>query len=614
MDIITYTHWFPHSTIDIDGREKQTDNAHLSLPTKIEMSNDHSNTTDADTNDKHVDDNDMEELIVFNDDQPPSSPTKQQSSPPHHHKANQEYYDILQMAENRLRQSDSSAVGVLEEEERHKSDECVLEMESNRYYNSDSSGELAVRKKKKKKKKSKHKHHNGGRSHTSSSKLSSVDGDDDEEESGRRSVVFQSLFPASKLVAHSNKKPFETSINANDLAAIGYNSKNKNEEEFDPNEDLPTTPGSRSMWNPAALVTAAQSKSSDSKIDKNGFYNIVKDRADSIRQTLVNGRQEDMPTDYNLHNIGKSESNKRSKKKQHKKKKKYSSLQRMDSVDWGDDSGIFTMFKDDSGTDRKAERKKPYRDNNIDEEDDGVKMIREDDCSYSGLNEANANYLVNEELVQKLMWQRDRRRLRILLVVVIVFLSMCTAIFLVDHGKKNSADPPPASSTLTTENDDGIERNEPPPRPNPPPPVEPDVFEDADTHTMDMNDLQYIVNSISPDPSVFESPHTPQSKALEWSKNDMKIYNVNVKARVAQRYILATLYYATNGTGWKVNTNWGDGHECEWHGVGCEIGEDNMTSVTYLDLNSNHLIGSIPQEIGYIGRLEQSKYISFFRR
>ena len=533
------------------------------------MSNGHSsnNNTDA-TKDKQVNDNDMEEedeMIIFNDNQPPSSSTKQRSSPPHHHKANQEYYDILQMAENRLRQSDSSTVGaapITEQEERHKSDECVLEMESNRYYNSDSSGELAVRKKKKKKKKSKHKHHNGGRSHTSSSKISSIDGDYEEHE-------------------------------------------------FDPNDDLPTAPGNRLMWNPAALVTAAQSKLSDSKIDKNGFYNNMKDRADSIRQTLVNGRQEEIPTDYNLHNIGKSENNRKSKKKQHKKKKKYASLQGMDSVDWGDDSGIFTMFKDDSGTDRKAERKKPYRDN-IDEEDDGVEMIREDDCSYSGLNEANANYLVNEKLVQKLMWQRDRRRLGILLAVVIVFLSICTAIYLVDHGKKNSADPPPASSTLTTTNDDGIERNEPPPRPNPPAPVEPDVFEDADTHTMDLNDLQYTVNSISPDPSVFESPHTPQSKALEWSKNDMKIYNVDAKARVAQRYILATLYYATNGTGWKVNTNWGDGHECEWHGVGCEIGENNMTSVTYLDLNSNNLVGSLPQEIGYIGRLEQSECIYFF--
>ena len=87
----------------------------------------------------------------------------------------------------------------------------------------------------------------------------------------------------------------------------------------------------------------------------------------------------------------------------------------------------------------------------------------------------------------------------------------------------------------------------------------------------------------------------------------MKIYNVDAKARVAQRYILATLYYATNGTGWKVNTNWGDGHECEWHCVCCEIGENNMTSVTYLDLNSNNLVGSLPQEIGYIGRLEQSE-------
>lgn len=38
---------------------------------------------------------------------------------------------------------------------------------------------------------------------------------------------------------------------------------------------------------------------------------------------------------------------------------------------------------------------------------------------------------------------------------------------------------------------------------------------------------------------------------------------------------------------------------CEWYGVGCETGDDNIVHVTYLDLNSNNLDGILPNKIGY---------------
>mmetsp|Transcript_6735 Transcript_6735/g.15325 ORF Transcript_6735/g.15325 Transcript_6735/m.15325 type:complete len:868 (-) Transcript_6735:193-2796(-) len=427
-------------------------------------------------------------------------------------------------------------------------------------------------KKKKKKKKSK-------KDRRKTQAIKSEDEQEGSADGARRSAFFQSLFPPSMMESHGGiKKPFTSSINEDDLAAIGYNDV-YNEKDFDPNDDVPAS-GRSSVWNPAALVTAAQSKLSDGRIDKDGFYRNMKGRADSAYgqvQTLVKGKQGEIPNDFNLQSIGKS------------RKKRYEPLQRCDSIVWGDES---VLTKDESETDREVGGK---------EADQGIEMV--DDCSFSELNEASKNYLVNERLVERLMWQRDRRRLGIVLIAVIVFFSICIGVYVSGNSDANKSSPPPPS---TLSNDDVVDRNDPPPRALPPPPTTPiDGFDDSSLHTMTLADLQYIVNTITPDASILNNPHTPQSKALEWSKNDMKIYNVEVASRVAQRYALATLYYSTNGTGWQTNTNWGNGHECEWYGVGCEVGENNAVSVTYIDINSNHLDGSIPPEIGYITSLEQ---------
>lgn len=447
---------------------------------------------------------------------------------------------------------------------------------------------VAVRKKKKKKKSKSKKEKR--RSHRA--KGEGADGDVDVE-GGRRSAVFQSLFPPSMMVSHKgiNKKPFETSISRDDLAKIGYkddeepsligyshsDEKVEGGNDIDPNDDLP--PSGASRWNPAALVTAAQSKLSHGKIDQQGFYTNVKGRAGSAKervQSLVRKGQDKMPNDFNLQSIGKSRK---------KKKKKYASLNRCDSIDWGDEGSALSQYVSDDGVQASKEN-------------GGIEMHN---YSYE-VNEANQNYIMSEGRVRRLMWQRDKRRIGILLIAAVLFFSVCLGLYL-SGGKSKSSSPSP--STLPNA---GIGRNDPPPRPVTQPPVHPiDGFDESSLHAITVTDVEYIVNQITPDSSAFGNPHSPQAKALEWCKNDMEIYRVEVASRVAQRYILATLYYSTNGTGWLTNRNWGNGHECEWYGVGCEAGENNVVSVTYLDLNSNHLDGSIPPEVGYISTLEQSE-------
>ena len=588
----------PFYTIEVDGREKQTDDAHLSLiaealeketdksksttlqlpetpispqnPFTTKAVNDSMEAVNDSMETQQIIDNTLEELN--------QSDYGQEKEKKPQHRANQEYYDILAMAENRLRQDNNSVPEGEEDYERctssNSDEEAVLGLVSNCSSDDNSSGDEAVRKRKKKRKKSKK-----GRRRKSNASSSQLSIENESQVDGkRRSAVFTSLFPTDKLVHHSIKKPFETSINADDLKKIGYKDDpnetlagyrdqyaDKDYDFDDLNDDLPHSPGrgrttggrpsKLSSWNPANLVTAAQSKLSDSKVDSNGFYSNIK--------VLMSGgthEEEEIPADYNLHNIGKPD---RKKKKKNKKEYTNANEWRRSSIDWGDEGGSVLTGLSDL---RRSKESTAYHDK-VEDYIGDVEMEAIDDCSFDDLNEINETYIMNEKLVQRLIWQKTRRRIVIFACVVVVFFSVCIGIYVSDNGEKNSTTLAPP--TLIT-NDGSIDRNEPPARPNIPPPVEPVWGKDeAKPHTMDLTDLQYIVNTITQNPIVFKSSHTPQSKALEWSKNDMKIYNVGVKSRVAQRYVLATLYYATNGTAWKTNTNWGDGHECEWHGVGC---------------------------------------------
>ena len=90
------------------------------------------------------------------------------------------------------------------------------------------------------------------------------------------------------MMSHGGaRKSFSSSINKNDLAAIGY--------DIDPNDDVPNLASGKSdPWNPAALVSAAKSKLSDGRIDKHGFYTNVKginSTATSIFTTSVDRRK-----------------------------------------------------------------------------------------------------------------------------------------------------------------------------------------------------------------------------------------------------------------------------------------------------------------------------------
>ena len=76
---------------------------------------------------------------------------------------------------------------------------------------------------------------------------------------------------------------------------------------------------------------------------------------------------------------------------------------------------------------------------------------------------------------------------------------------------------------------------------------------------------------------------------------------VEVALPLTDREILERLYEATGGDHWTDNTNWlSDEDLSEWHGVRT----DGDGRVTYLDLYTNELTGTIPAEIGGLSRLD----------
>jgi hypothetical protein len=111
-----------------------------------------------------------------------------------------------------------------------------------------------------------------------------------------------------------------------------------------------------------------------------------------------------------------------------------------------------------------------------------------------------------------------------------------------------------------------------------------------------------------------QQPDTPEAKAYQFLRNDdttKKLVNKIVLRdhvtradadRIQQRFVLASLYYATGGNNWAVNTNWLNEsvHECWWYTTGdhrnCEVLDDLKSSFAYrnLSLRENNLRGKLP--------------------
>jgi hypothetical protein len=107
-----------------------------------------------------------------------------------------------------------------------------------------------------------------------------------------------------------------------------------------------------------------------------------------------------------------------------------------------------------------------------------------------------------------------------------------------------------------------------------------------------------------------------QSAAISWMIQN-EFYACPDDVNLKQRYVLAVLYFATNGNHWNSCSKAGSSHasscreganrflsefsECSWGGCEC----DTSGLVVRLSLDDNNLQGTIPKEIGALSQLTE---------
>jgi Leucine-rich repeat (LRR) protein len=110
-------------------------------------------------------------------------------------------------------------------------------------------------------------------------------------------------------------------------------------------------------------------------------------------------------------------------------------------------------------------------------------------------------------------------------------------------------------------------------------------------------------------PDAFSNKNSSQYQALDWLVNNDELKLSSDDDTLVQRYVLAVLYFETNGDEWFNCTRFHNSScaflsaagECRWGGIGC----DDTNSVARINIDKNNLNGPIPTEMGALSRLDE---------
>ena len=102
-------------------------------------------------------------------------------------------------------------------------------------------------------------------------------------------------------------------------------------------------------------------------------------------------------------------------------------------------------------------------------------------------------------------------------------------------------------------------------------------------------------------PEDLNRPTSPQSRALDWLIRVDEV--ARGEADLTQRYVLATLFFGTNGDTWEINRDWLSPTKsvCEWFTSGFSKTVCNDEGLLReLNLKRNNMTGTIPTELGHL--------------
>jgi len=128
-----------------------------------------------------------------------------------------------------------------------------------------------------------------------------------------------------------------------------------------------------------------------------------------------------------------------------------------------------------------------------------------------------------------------------------------------------------------------------------------------------------LLDTVS-DPMLLRNPGSPHSQSIQWLIGNDDAYLCPDNSKIIQRYVLALVYFSTNGDKWLQCSsssfavdNCGDENpfqgqtrflsgatECNWAGIRC----NESLCVTQIEFEENNLEGTIPHEIAEFKELE----------
>ena len=222
--------------------------------------------------------------------------------------------------------------------------------------------------------------------------------------------------------------------------------------------------------------------------------------------------------------------------------------------------------------------------------------------------------VVPAEPVSGVNWT-NRRRILVVAVVALTLIVVAVILGVVFAGKDDNQKEttvPTASETtslvpLPTTIDETIV-----------PSVFPSVREPSAVPSIQESRLDLFQNFLEDfsDPKEFQNTSSPQYKALTWIATEdlASVDPVLEPQKAIERYVLAVLYYATDGEGWNPQYDFLTFRPvCAWNGANT-IGVycDDDQNVADIDLSFDLFRGTLPSELQHLTTLTNLRFFSHF--